>query len=217
MPAWIRHLLPALLLATACASSPPSQAGDPGAAGTADAPPLTAGQAEAVFAGGCFWCMEKPFDHVDGVLSTTSGYTGGSEEHPTYSAVSNKLTHHYESLRVVYDPSRTSYEALLQVYWHNVDPTDARGQFCDKGPQYRTAIFTNDPDERALAEQTRSSVAARLHAEIATEILPRGPFWEAEDYHQDFYQKSPAHYTSYRAGCGRDARLKELWGEDAGH
>jgi len=186
-------------------------------AGTEAAPPLEAGQAEAVFAGGCFWCMEKPFDKLEGVLSTTSGYTGGKEEHPTYEDVGYHRTTHYEALRVVYDPTKVSYDRLLEVFWHNVDPTDPRGQFCDKGDQYRTAIFTSDAGEKKLAEKSKKAVAKELGENVVTEILPEAVFWVAEDYHQDFYTKNPGHYSRYRTGCGRDARLEQLWGDKAGH
>lgn len=185
--------------------------------GTKAAPPLEDGQAEAIFAGGCFWCMEKPFDKVDGVVSTTSGYTGGQPDHPTYHQVSMKLTTHYEAIRVVYDPATVSYDRLLEVFWHNIDPTQDDGQFCDKGPQYRAAVFTDDPAERAAAEGSKAQAAATLGAPVVTEILPAATFWEAEDYHQDFYLKNPGRYSSYRTGCGRDRRLQALWGEQAGH
>lgn len=186
-------------------------------AGTEAAPPLEEGQAEAIFAGGCFWCMEKPFDKIDGVLSTTSGYTGGKEEHPTYEDVGYHRTSHYEALRVVYDPKKVDYDKLLSVFWHNVDPTQGNGQFCDKGDQYRTGIFTSDADEKKKAEASKKAVAAELGKPIVTEILPEAVFWVAEEYHQDFYLKNPGHYSRYRQGCGRDARLKQLWGETAGH
>ncbi len=191
--------------------------GTPAAAGTREAPPLDAGQREAVFAGGCFWCMEKPFDKIDGVISTTSGYTGGPEIAPTYDDVGHHRTGHYEALRVVYDPTKVDYARLLEVFWHNVDPTQANGQFCDRGDQYRTGIFTSDPEEKALAETSRTTAAAALEAPIVTEILPSAVFWVAEAYHQDFYKKNPAHYNRYRQGCGRDARLQQLWGDKAGH
>ncbi len=181
-------------------------------AGTQAAAPPAEGQAAAVFAGGCFWCMEKPFDLLPGVISTTSGYTGGAPDHPTYTQVSNKLTTHVEAIRVVYDPSVVSYEELLSVFWHNIDPTQDSGQFCDKGPQYRSALFPATEAERALAQASKGAVASKLEADIVTEIRPAATFWEAEEYHQDFYVKEPAHYQSYRTGCGRDRRLKELWG-----
>ncbi|MCB9762723.1 MAG: peptide-methionine (S)-S-oxide reductase MsrA [Alphaproteobacteria bacterium] len=208
------RLLPHALLLTslsACAATGPAEAG------TREAPPPDKGQAVAVFAGGCFWCMEKPFDKVPGVLSTTSGYTGGPEVAPTYQQVSYHQTGHYEAIRVVYDPSKVDYGHLLEVFWHNVDPTQADGQFCDRGLQYRTAIFTSDPEEKKSAEASKAAVAKELGQPVVTEILPAAPFWEAEDYHQDFYQKNPAHYTRYRTGCGRDARLEALWGDKAGH
>jgi len=186
-------------------------------AGTSEAPPLESGQAEAIFAGGCFWCMEKPFDKLDGVISTTSGYTGGPEKNPTYEQVSYHRTHHYEAVRVVYDPEKLDYDRLLEVFWHNVDPTDASGQFCDKGDQYRTGIFTSDESEIKKAEKSRKKVAKQLDKKVVTEILPRQTFWVAEAYHQDFYKKNPGHYTRYRTGCGRDARLEQLWGDEAGH
>ena len=186
-------------------------------AGTVAAPPVAEGQAEAVFAGGCFWCMEKPFDVLPGVVSTTSGYTGGAELAPTYEDVAYHRTSHYEAIRVVYDPTQVSYEQLLSVFWHNVDPTRDDGQFCDRGEQYRTGIFTSDPAEITAAEVSRVQAAATLGTKILTATLPAATFWEAEDYHQDFYTKNPTHYTRYRLGCGRDRRLQELWGAEAGH
>ncbi len=199
--------LPALfaLVLTACGST--------AEAGTEAAPPLEDGQAEAIFAGGCFWCLEKDMDHVDGVLSTTSGYTGGKEEHPTYEQVGYHQTTHYEAVRVVYDPKKVDYATLLDAFWHSVDPTQSNGQFCDKGDQYRTAIFTSDKKEKKLVEESTKKVAAELEAEIDTKLLPAAVFWVAEDYHQDFYKKSPGRYNSYRTGCGRDKRIKELWGK----
>lgn len=185
--------------------------------GTQAAPPVEKGQAEAVFAGGCFWCMEKPFDKVPGVISTTSGYTGGEPDHPTYMQVASKQTTHFEAIRIVYNPDAVSYERLLEVFWHNIDPTQDNGQFCDKGPQYRSAIFTNDKAEQAAAKASKQSVGAELGQPIVTEILPAATFWEAEEYHQDFYTKEPVRYSSYRTGCGRDRRLTQLWGDKAGH
>jgi peptide-methionine (S)-S-oxide reductase len=190
---------------------------EPAAAGTSAAPPLEAGQAEAVFAGGCFWCMEKPFDKISGVLETTSGYTGGLELSPTYQAVSSHRTTHYEAIRIVYNPEEVTYERLLEVFWHNVDPTQANGQFCDRGDQYRTGVFTSDAGEVALAEASRRVAAEQLGQAIVTEVLPAATFWVAEEYHQDFYTKNPVRYNSYRNGCGRDRRLQQLWGDQAGH
>lgn len=213
--------LPALLAcasareATAPASTSHPALADPSAVFGKPAPDPAPGMAVAVFAGGCFWCMEKPFDQLDGVLATTSGYTAGPQIAPTYEEVSRHATGHTEALRVLYDPSKISYARLLDVFWHNIDPTQANGQFCDRGAQYRSGIYTSDPAERALAERSRETVAARIGATVVTEIEPLGLFWPAEDYHQDFYVKDPDRYTSYRAGCGRDRRLTALWGEAA--
>ena len=179
--------------------------------------PVQQGQAEAVFAGECFWCMEAPFDKVDGVISTESGYTGGVEEGPTYHAVASGKTSHFEALRVVYDPTKVSYSQLLTVFWHNIDPTQDNGQFCDRGAQYLSAIFVGNDAERKLAKESLALVQKQLKESIVTPILQAGSFWLAEDYHQDFYKKNPGRYYSYRAGCGRDRRLKQLWGEPAGH
>jgi len=176
------------------------------------------GMAVATFAGGCFWCMEPPYDKLDGVRSTTSGYTGGKEARPTYKQVSYGRTTHAEAVRVVYDPEVVSYEELLQVFWHNIDPTQSDGQFCDRGRQYRTAVYAHDAEQRRLAETSKQEIAdsAGLPGPIVTEIEEAGPFYPAEEYHQDFYEKSPGHYKSYRLGCRRDARLEELWGDAAG-
>jgi len=218
----LRELVPALVLSVAALGGGVACAGDridprTHTPQTLEAPPALEGQAVAVFAGGCFWCMEKPFDKAPGVISTTSGYTGGKIAGPSYKQVSMHQTAHYEAIRVVYDPGYTSYEKLLEVFWHNVDPTQSNGQFCDKGDQYRTGIFTSDPEEVKLAETSRKKAQAELGQEIVTEILPGAPFWVAEEYHQDFYLKNPDHYTRYRTGCGRDRRLAELWGDKAGH
>ncbi|HEY5656547.1 MAG TPA: peptide-methionine (S)-S-oxide reductase MsrA [Myxococcota bacterium] len=170
---------------------------------------------EALFAGGCFWCMEPAFDEVPGVVSTTSGYTGGRVESPTYEQVSSGSTGHAEAVRVVYDPSQVTYEKLLDVFWHNIDPTVRNRQFCDTGSQYRSAIFASGPEERELAEASRRRVAERLGVPIQTEIVDAGAFYPAEEYHQDYYRKNPLRYAFYRRGCGRDARLAEIWGADA--
>ncbi len=172
-------------------------------------------RARATFAGGCFWCMEPPFDKLDGVISTTSGYTGGRTENPTYEQVSAGRTGHAEAVEVVYDPRKVTYAQLLEVFWRNIDPLTADAQFCDVGSQYRSAIFTHDETQRRLAEESRAAVARRLQKPVVTEIAPASRFWPAEEYHQDFYKKSPVRYHSYRIGCGRDARLKELWGDAA--
>jgi peptide-methionine (S)-S-oxide reductase len=173
----------------------------------------------AIFAGGCFWCMEPPFDVLPGVLATTSGYVGGRERQPTYEQVSAGETGHAEAVLVEYDPTQVTYETLLDVFWRNVDPLTRDRQFCDGGRQYRTGIFFVDDAQQAAA---RASLAAlessgRFKAPIVTEITRAGRFWPAERYHQDYYQKNPIRYRYYRNGCGRDARLRELWGDDAGH
>ena len=188
-----------------------------GAPVRAEGPPT--GVARATFAGGCFWCMEGPFDHVAGVVSTTSGYTGGTVKRPSYEEVSSGATGHAESVEVAYDPSKVSYAQLLEVFWHNVDPTDGGGQFCDRGNQYRTAIFVHDDEQRRLAEQSKKDLEAsgRLKKKIVTEIVAASDFYPAEDYHQDYYKKNPVRYKFYRYNCGRDQRLKELWGEAAAH
>jgi peptide-methionine (S)-S-oxide reductase len=188
------------------------------AAAAGDLPKLPVpapGQAVATFAGGCFWCMEPPFDKQGGVLSTSSGYTGGTKQDPSYEEVSAGGTGHLESVQIVYDPKRVSYEKLLEIYWHNIDPTDDSGQFCDKGGQYRSAIFVHDEEQRKLAEASRSALEAshRLSSRVVTEIRPAGVFYPAEEYHQDYYVKNPIRYRFYRASCGRDAVLGRLWGE----
>jgi peptide-methionine (S)-S-oxide reductase len=184
------------------------------AAGAAAAP---GGLAKATFAGGCFWCMEGPFDKIPGVVSTTSGYTGGHVKNPSYEQVSSGGTGHAESVQVVYDPSKVSYAKLLEVYWHNVDPLTPNRQFCDIGEQYRTAIFVHDAEQKRLAEATKAQVEKELGKPVVTEIVQAGPFYAAEDYHQDYYQKNPVRYKYYRTSCGRDRRLTELWGDKAGH
>lgn len=171
--------------------------------------------ATATFAGGCFWCMEQPFDKLSGVVSTTSGYTGGTIENPTYSQVSSGGTGHIEAMQVSYDPEQVSYETLLETFWYNIDPLDNAGQFCDKGSQYRSAIFYENAEQQATAEASKAEVAQALDQPIATEILPAATFYAAEDYHQNYYKTRPVRYKVYRFGCGRDQRLSELWGENA--
>jgi peptide-methionine (S)-S-oxide reductase len=181
----------------------------------ATAPALgQAGLEKATFAGGCFWCMEPPFDKLPGVVSTTSGYTGGSKPDPTYEEVSSGRTGHAEAVQVLYDPNKISYEKLLDVFWHNIDPTVRDRQFCDIGSQYRTAIFVHNDEQRRLAERSKAELSKSkpFRQDIVTPIVPAGEFWPAEAYHQDFYKKNPIRYKFYRDGCGRDARLKELWG-----
>jgi peptide-methionine (S)-S-oxide reductase len=170
--------------------------------------------AKATFAGGCFWCMEPPFDKLPGVISTISGYIGGQKKNPTYEEVSSGRTGHTEAVQVVYDPSKVSYEKLLEVFWKNIDPTVKDRQFCDHGSQYRTGIFYHGAEQKKLAEASKLALdkAKPFSAPIVTEITAAGEFWPAEDYHQDYYQKNPIRYNFYRTNCGRDARLKELWG-----
>ncbi|MBD1874246.1 peptide-methionine (S)-S-oxide reductase MsrA [Nodosilinea sp. FACHB-131] len=171
--------------------------------------------ATATFAGGCFWCMEGPFDQLEGVISTTSGYTGGTKVNPTYSEVSAGSTGHVEAVQIVYDPTKVSYETLLQVFWGNVDPVDSRGQFCDKGSQYQAKIFAHDSEQQALAEQSKQVLSAGSKfrkTPIVTSIEPAQTFYPAEDYHQDYYLKHPLRYKYYRTACGRDQRLAEVWG-----
>jgi len=187
------------------------------AAMPAQAAPSAAVLDTATFAMGCFWCGETQFTQQPGVLSVTSGYTGGKKQHPTYEQVCTGTTGHYESVRVVYDPSKTSYETLLDMFWHGVDPTQADGQFCDRGSQYRSVVFVRDDRQRKAAEASRKALAASgvLQQPIVTQILPASTFWPAEEYHQCFWQKSTAHYRAYREGCQRDERLAELWGDKA--
>jgi peptide-methionine (S)-S-oxide reductase len=201
----MRHLLAILALAFAAQAQ-------------AAAPVAPPGKAVAIFAGGCFWCMEPPFDNTPGVISTTSGYTGGSAVNPTYHDVSSGTTGHAESVEVVYDPKVVSYEKLLDVYWHNVDPTVKDRQFCDAGTQYRTAIFYVDDAQKKAAEASKAELdkTKPFKEPIVTAIVMAGAFYPAEEYHQDYYMKNPVRYQIYRSGCGRDARLKELWGNKAG-
>jgi peptide-methionine (S)-S-oxide reductase len=186
------------------------------AAGEASAAP--AGQAVATFAGGCFWCMEGPFEKLPGVKSVTSGYTGGQKKYPAYEEVSAGTTGHAEAVQILYDPAAVTYERLLEVFWHNIDPLTANAQFCDRGSQYRSAIYTHDEAQRQAAEQSKQKLEAsgRLRGKIVTEIVPAATFYPAEEYHQDYYRKNPVRYHTYRMGCGRDRRLKELWGDQAG-
>ena len=174
--------------------------------------------ATATFAGGCFWCMEPPFDKLDGVISTTSGYTDGKTKDPTYEQVSAGGTGHTEAVEIKYDPSRVTYAELLEVFWRNVDPTVKDRQFCDAGTQYRTGIFYHDEEQRELAEKSKKAVVKNLKSKdpIVTPITMATRFYAAEDYHQDYYKKNPIRYKFYRSGCGRDRRLKKLWGDQAG-
>ena len=171
---------------------------------------------KATFAGGCFWCMEPPFDKLDGVISTTSGYCGGKEKNPTYKQVSAGETGHAEAVEILYDPSRISYAELLDVFWRNIDPTQKDGQFADTGAQYRTAIFYHNEEQRRLAETSRKELenSDRFSKEIVTEIVPATPFYRAEEYHQDYYKKNPLRYKLYRYGSGRDDYLVRKWGKE---
>jgi peptide-methionine (S)-S-oxide reductase len=179
--------------------------------------PAPEATALATFAGGCFWCMEHPFDQLPGVLSVTSGYTGGHLKQPTYEQVSAGGTGHTESVQVVYDPAKIDYTKLLDVYWHNIDPLTSNAQFCDHGTQYRSAIFYHDEEQRRRAEESKQALEAsgRFKAPIVTEIVPASEFYPAEEYHQHYYRKNPVRYKFYRWNCGRDQRLKQLWGESA--
>lgn len=169
--------------------------------------------AKATFAGGCFWCMEPPFEQLDGVIEVRSGYTGGFKKNPTYEEVSSGHTGHAEAVEILYDPAKISYAQLLDVFWRNIDPTVKDRQFCDVGRQYRSAIFYHDQEQKRLAEQSKQKLSERFK-NIYTEILPATTFYPAEEYHQDFYKKNPVRYKSYRLGCGRDTRLRELWGQE---
>ncbi|HEU4358337.1 MAG TPA: peptide-methionine (S)-S-oxide reductase MsrA [Xanthobacteraceae bacterium] len=180
------------------------------AAGQGSEPQRTA---VATFAGGCFWCVEADFDKVEGVISTTSGYTGGHTANPTYEQVSHGGTGHAEAVEIVYDPAKVSYSRLLEVFWHNIDPLAKDRQFCDHGDQYRSAIFYRGEEERAQAEASKAVVEKRFKQPVATQIVSAGPFYKAEEYHQDYYLKNPIRYKFYRFNCGRDARLEELWGK----
>jgi peptide-methionine (S)-S-oxide reductase len=197
----LRSLAAALLLATAAALSPTT--------------PAAAGTGTAIFAGGCFWCVESDFDHVPGVTSTTSGYTGGHVKDPTYEQVVTETTGHRESEKIEFDTSKTSYAKLLDVYFHSTDPTDGGGQFCDRGESYTPAIFYLNEEQKKEAEAAKAAAAKELGQPVVTKILPASTFYPAEAYHQNFYRKSALRYKYYRYGCGRDARIEQLWGKEA--
>ena len=169
----------------------------------------------ATFAGGCFWCMESPFEKLEGVKEVISGYTGGKKENPTYEEVSAGTTGHAEAIQITYDPAKITYAKLLDVFWRQIDPTDAGGQFADRGTQYRSAMFYHDDEQKKLAEKSREELqkSGRFQKPIVTEIVPASRFYPAEEYHQDYYRKNPIRYKYYRTGCGRDARVSEIWGE----
>lgn len=181
--------------------------------GLASTTPALAERTTAIFAGGCFWCMEKPFDKLDGVIKTTSGYTGGHTKNPTYKAVSSGKSGHVEAVRIIYDPEKIGYLTLLKTFWVNIDPLDEGGQFCDRGSQYRSAIFVATEEEYQLATSTLEQLQKELFPQkkVATHILKAGKFYHAEGYHQDYYKKNPLRYRYYRYGCGRDKRLNTLW------
>ena len=191
-------------------------------AGAEDQPTLeTQGKrlSSAVFAGGCFWCVEADFDKVDGVVDTISGYTGGDLANPTYEQVSHENTGHYEAVKVTYDPEVVSYETLVDYFFRHVDPTDPYGQFCDKGDSYRTAIFVGSDEERRIAEAEIAGIeeSGILKDPVVTRIVQADTFWPAEGYHQNYYKKNPLKYRYYRASCGRDGRVQDLWGGEAAH
>jgi len=189
----------------------------PASASKAVEPSAAAGTDHAYFAMGCFWSAEVAFEGIKGVRSVTSGYTGGSEAHPSYEEVSSGTTGHFESIDIAFDPAVISYTKLLDTFWHNIDPTQGDGQFCDRGTQYRTAIFYRDSAQARTARESRQTIerSTKLGKPIVTLMRPAGSFWPAEEYHQDFFKKEPEHYHAYRVGCGRDRRLDQLWGKDA--
>lgn len=173
--------------------------------------------AVATFAGGCFWCMEPPYDKLDGIVSTVSGYMGGKTPNPTYKQVTAGGTGHAEVLQVTYDPKKVNYQKLLDVFWRNIDPYDKNGQFCDKGDSYRSGIFYHNDEQKTLAEASKANIqkTGPLSKPVATEVTAASTFTKAEEYHQDYYQKNPIQYYFYRNGCGRDAKLDQLWGKSA--
>lgn len=207
----------ALLLA-ACAGSANLNAADGTGEGQGVPPAAFQGMAMdgahgvAVFAGGCFWCVESAFDDLKGVLSAESGYTGAAEQNPSYYQVAAGKTGHAEAVRVVFDPEKISYKQLVDVFWHNIDPFQAEAQFCDEGTQYRSELFVSGKKQRAIAETSLNAVEERFKRKVVTKITEAGTFWTAEEYHQDFHKKNPVRYLSYRMGCGRDRRLLAIWG-----
>lgn len=206
-------VIAAALLLSACQSSEQSNQ----KTASAQARPVeTKNLATATFAGGCFWCMEPPFEKLAGVISVTSGYTGGQELDPTYEEVSAGGTGHAESVQVLYDSTQITYAQLLEGFWHNIDPLAVNRQFCDAGTQYRSAIFYHNDEQKRLAEASKRQLelSGRFDRPIATQIVAASTFYPAEEYHQDFYKKNPVRYKTYRLGCGRDRRLEELWGDE---
>ena len=204
---WRVLLLGGIILAAACVTA---HAGEKSKEMSQDPP---SGLEKATFAGGCFWCMQPPFDKLDGVVSTTAGYTGGHVENPTYDQVSSGGTGHAEAVEILYDPKKIGYEKLLEVFWHNVDPTDANGQFCDYGDQYRSEIFYHDAEQKRLAEKSKAELERTkpFKDPIVTRITRASTFYPAEEYHQSYYKNNPIRYKIYRYNCGRDARLNQLW------
>ena len=188
-------------------------------AGTVLAPSPPAGMEAAVFAGGCFWCMEGPFEALDGVSEVLSGYTGGGEESPAYQQVARGATGHTEAVYIIFNPAVVSYETLVETFWRSMDPTDAGGQFADRGTQYRPAIFVTSEQQRTVAVQSKDALAAsgRFQAPIIVPVEDAGPFWVAEDYHQNYYQTNSAHYNAYRRGSGRAGFLERVWGAEGAH
>lgn len=184
---------------------------------TSTAAPVSGKTATAIFAGGCYWCMEQAFDQVPGVLQTISGYTGGAKVDPTYEEVSSGTTGHAEAEKIIYDPSKVTYKQLLYDFWHNVDPTNDHGQFCDNGNQYRSEIFYLNDEQKKEAEASRQALENQKGAPspIVTKIVKAGPFYKAEEYMQNYYKKNPLRYKYYHYACGRAARLRELWGKSA--
>jgi peptide-methionine (S)-S-oxide reductase len=199
-----RRLLSCLLIAALTLSTGVAAAQTEGKAATA----------KATFAGGCFWCMEEAYDKVPGVLATTSGYMGGKVKDPTYEQVTTGRTGHAEVVQVEYDPKQVTYAKLVEVFWRNIDPTQKDAQFCDYGPQYRSAIFYHDDEQKRVAEASRAALqkSKPFKGEIVTEITKASAFYSAEGYHQDYHAKNPARYKFYKSGCGREARLQQLWG-----
>ena len=185
--------------------------------GTVRADTAEKGHETAIFAGGCFWCVESDFDSVPGVVRTISGYTGGITPNPTYKQVSTNTTGHREAVEVTYDPKKVSYETLVDILFHSVDPTDGGGQFCDRGESYKTAIFVTSPAQKKIAEESKQKLqkSGVLKKPVVTTIEVAGPFFPAETYHQDYYEKNPLRYKLYRYRCGRDARIEAVWGKDA--
>ncbi len=200
---------PTLLLASAIVLTGASQV---------ETPKIAAKTETAILAGGCFWCVESDLEKLPGVMTVESGYTGGTAANPSYKQVSAGGTGHVEAVRVIFDQAKIGYAQILDAFWHNIDPTDPSGQFCDKGDPYRSAIFYLDESQKSLAEASRTKIEAAksFKGTVVTTIQPAGPFYPAEDYHQDYYKKNPIRYRYYRTGCGRDRRLKDIWGDQAG-